>query len=66
MPGKLVAGYLRRLANWLDPPNALTVRITCDPTRAIASLEQLQAAYRDMLDKLEWRVNVDNAPSNRL
>ena len=53
---KALASYLRRLAEWLDPPHALAVRITCDPTRAIASLTELQKAFQDMLDKLDWGI----------
>jgi hypothetical protein len=53
---KILASYLRQLADWLDPPTAWTVRITCDTSQAVASLSDLQNAFQNMLDKLEWGV----------
>lgn len=56
MPVKLIAKYLRWLADRLDPPQALQLRITCDPSQAIASLESLRSAFQKMLDSLDWEV----------
>ena len=56
MPGTLIAKYLRLLADRLDPPQALAIHITCDPTQAIASLERLRSAYQNMIDGLDWGV----------
>lgn len=51
MPGKLIAKYLRLLADRLDPPQELQVRVTCDPSQAIASLERLRSAYQNMIGR---------------
>ncbi len=56
MPSDRIAVYLRRLANWLDPPNALTVYITCDTSQVIASLDALQSEFQKMINRLEWEV----------
>ncbi len=51
-----IATYLRRLANWLDPPHAWNVYINCDTSQAIAAMGSLQAEFQKMLDKIEWEV----------
>jgi len=51
-----IATYLRRLANWLDPPQSWNVYINCDTSQAIAALGSLQAEFQKMLDKIEWGV----------
>jgi hypothetical protein len=56
MPNKRIASYLRRLANWLDPPQALNVFVKCDASQAIAALEDLQKNFQAMIDGLKWEV----------
>jgi len=51
-----IAAYLRQLADWLDPPHALIMHVTCDTSQAIASLDALQAEFQKMLEQIEWEV----------
>lgn len=53
---KQIAASLRRLANWLDPPQSWNVYINCDTSQAIAALDSLQAEFQKMLDNVEWGV----------
>ena len=50
---RLIAAYLMRLANWLDPPHALTAHVTCDASQAIASLDAFQADLQKTFERIK-------------